>query len=319
MNTIVEKLLHNSSNDPREVTYVGIGSYPYQVNDLVNYNDDRNQMFPLFVRKAGEGKSIRVINIDSGFIRENVMGYEYLTSIGLTQVLTDNKTPYEVWRNRQIEFIIIPMDIQEEDRYHLCSQLSVKTFHTTNKIFIQEFSGRELLPSFTKFINAHRQNLMFIRRNVIWDITYGEECSCSTKLTDYPKVVLSDGEIFNLWTYTHHDMLRIIQSSKNTTLNNIIYVVFKKYYKDTIMKHHVNYRRSLIGLSRLYETTAYPYDASSKKIMTYILDEIELVVHGLKILTKKTQEEMEAYTKKLISYEMYDPHKWYSDVMLYFD
>ena len=80
-----------------------------------------------------------------------------------------------------------------------------------------------------------------------------------------------------------------------------------------------NYRRSLIGLSHLYETTAYPHNASSKKIMTYILDEIAIVMHGLKILSNKTQEELEAYTKKLISYEMYDPHKWYSDVMLYFD
>lgn len=319
MKNIIEKLIHDSSNDPRQVTYVGIGTYPYQVNNIDNYTDDRNQMFPLFVRKASEGKSIRVINIDSGFVKENIMGYQYLDSIGLTKVLTDNKTPYEVWRNIQIEFIIVPMDIQEEDRYHLCSQLSLQTFHTRNKIFVQEFSGRELIPSFTRFINEHRQNLMFIRWNVIWDVTYGEECSCSTKLTEYPKVLLPEGEIFNLWTYTHHDMLRMIESIKNTNFNDIVYVVFKKYYKDTIMKHHANYRRSLIGLSHLYETTAYPHNASSKKIMTYILDEIAIVMHGLKILSNKTQEELEAYTKKLISYEMYDPHKWYSDVMLYFD
>ena len=73
-----------------------------------------------------------------------------------------------------------------------------------------------------------------------------------------------------------------------------------------------------MGLCHLYQTGMYPFDCPAKKIMDYLIDEIELVMYALQILTDKTQEEMEGFTKKMISYEKYDPHKWYSDMMLYF-
>jgi len=310
---VIGQVLKHAS-DERQITYIGIGSYPYQVQYLEDFNDDKNQLFPWFMRKQ-TGKTMRLIHFDNGFEYNSLeFVYTYLEYMELKPFMKNNC--FDSWRNKDVEFIIVSKNISEEERYDICSYFSIRTFNTDNKVIVQEFSGRELVPAFRQFIKEHPNYIQDIRRNVIWDLTYGQDCSCMTKLSQYPKYYDQNGNIFNLWTYTHKQMANLITKTKE--YNPLILDVFLKYYKHVIMTHHVNYRRTIMGLCHLYQTGMYPYNCPAKKIMDYLIDEIELVMYALQILTDKTQEEMEGFTKKMISYEKYDPHKWYSDMMLYF-
>jgi hypothetical protein len=310
---IINQLLYSFKND-FEITYIGIGTFPYGVQHLEEFNDDKNQLFPLFLRKQST-KSIRIIHFDNGFEYNSFeFVYKYLKFMKLNQFITNNN--FEIWKNKNIEFIIVPINITEEERYEICSHISLRTFKTNNKVIVQEFSGRELVPSFRKFVKENYEKIEDIRKNVIWDLTYGQDCNCMTKISEYPKYYAEDGNIFNLWTYKHKEIVNLITKTKE--YNPLILNIFLKYYKDIIRTHHVNYRRSIMGLCHLYQTNMYPLDSTPRKIMDYLIGEIETVMYALQMLTNKSQEEMDEFTKKMISYERYDPHKWYSDMLLYF-
>ena len=310
---IISEIIYTLKDEP-EITYIGIGSFPYQINEIKDFNDDKNQLFPLFLRKQS-GKTMRIIHFDNGFEYNSCLFvYKYLEYMKLKPFMKNIN--FDIWRNKDIEFIIIPKNITEEERYEICSHFSLRTFKTNNKVIVQEFSGRELVPSFRKFVKENYERIEDIRKNVIWDLTYGQDCTCMTKLSEYPKYYAEDGNIFNLWTYKHKEIVNLINKTKE--YNPLILDIFLKYYKDVIRTHHVNYRRSIMGLCHYYQTNMYPLDSPPRKIMDYLIDEIQTVMYALQILTNKSQEDMDGFTKKMISYEKYDPHKWYSDMLLYF-
>lgn len=310
-NFYLDEVLEFTQTHFREITYLGIGSCPDEKMTLEQYTDDKNQLFPRFMQKYSK-ENIRLIHIDPAFSNLDFTD-KYFKSLGFEPIIGWN---YLLWKTKyhRVEVLVLPISITPEERDEFCTKLSMQINEKDNKLMIQEYTGRDLVPSFRHFLKNRSEEF---RKNIIWDVTLGTQCHCNTPLSKYPKFFNPDGSIFNFWTYSTYELSEFI--GKDPELDHLIKSEYLKIYKKTVMSHHLNYRRKLQNQFILNDTGMYDDSAKPREIMQVLLSEIDFTVHLLNKFGLKTDEEMNKYTYTLTNYEKYDVYKWYSDVISFFD
>ena len=326
MEGITKFLLSDTEKSKYECIYIGIGTSARKYT-LEEYDDDMNQLYPIFMRTLYKDKQKLLVHFDEQFSSKNQQSFVelYLKSNEFQNITSG------IWYSpkQNCKAIIVSNHLSENERFDILDKISRTTLKTNAKIIAQEFTGRQLLPSFRQFFQQEfsLKEKEILRNNVVWDITYGQECHCMTPLTQYKPIVKDwtkskDGvvmydkdsqDFFNIWSYSNEELINYINYSP--AIDKILYEYFYKQFRKIIDTHHVNYRRKLLGESLLTSTNAYNESSSPNEIMEYIIKELDPMIRILFRMSSMTQIEKDSFTFKLISYKNYDPYKWYKEMV----
>ncbi len=309
-----------------EAIYIGIGTSARTLV-LDEYNDDINQIYPIFMRTLFEGKSKLLVHFDLelGSINQRTFIEQYLS----VNKFINMSPGFWYSPKENCKAILICDNISVEDRFTILNKISRTTLRTNAKVIAQEFSGRELLPSFRQFFQQEfsSKDKEVLRNNVVWDITYGQNCHCMTPLTKYKPIMKDwttskDGTViydknsqnfFNIWSYSNEELTKYINYSSE--VDKILYEHFYKEFRNIIDTHHVNYRRKLVGDTLLTTTDAYNERSSPDEIMEYIIKQLDPLISILFRMSSMTHQEKDTFVLNLVSYKRCNPYKWYNETI----
>lgn len=312
MEGITKLILSDIEKSKYETIYVGIGTSARKFT-LEEYDDDMNQLYPIFMRTLYKDKQKLLVHFDEHFnSREQQNFIElYLKSNDFHNITNG------IWYSpkQQCKAIIVSNNLSDDERFDILNKISRTTLKTNAKIIVQEFSGRELLPSFRQFFQQEfsLKEKEILRNNIVWDITYGQHCHCMTPLTQFKPIMKDSQNFFNIWSYSNEELIKYINYSPET--DKILYQHFYKQFRKIIDTHHVNYRRKLLGDTLLTLSNAYNENSSPNQIMEYIIKELDPMIRILFRMSSMTQIQKDSFTFKLISYKNYDPYKWYKEII----
>lgn len=312
MEGITKLILSDIEKSKYECIYVGIGTSARKFT-LEEYDDDMNQLYPIFMRTLYKDKQKLLVHFDEHFnSREQQNFIElYLKSNDFHNITNG------IWYSpkQQCKAIIVSNNLSDDERFDILNKISRTTLKTNAKIIVQEFSGRELLPSFRQFFQQEfsLKEKEILRNNIVWDITYGQHCHCMTPLTQFKPIMKDSQNFFNIWSYSNEELIKYINYSPET--DKILYQHFYKQFRKIIDTHHVNYRRKLLGDTLLTLSNAYNENSSPNQIMEYIIKELDPMIRILFRMSSMTQIQKDSFTFKLISYKNYDPYKWYKEII----
>jgi hypothetical protein len=286
----------------KEYTYIGIGSASH--TPLEKYDDRVNQIFPLFVRELGG--SWTIIHVDPYFEKPEHQAFldSYLKSMGFLK-----RGPYK-YETNNIDILFYPKFMEEEQRESFLTNVTTKVVNAGTKLIVQQYTGHDLIPLFKKVSKTFSpEDFEVIKKNVIWDITYGDEHPCSPDMRTWKPLFIADS-FFNLTCMTDTEVLACM--GKNPRIDEIIATHFNKEYNHLINVHHVNFRRRMMGLECLSRTHEYNDSATPEQIMEVFSAYLLPVVRVLKELTKLSDEKYSEQLDCINNYKNYDVYKWYS-------
>ena len=291
----LDKLKHDN-------VYIAIGSAPYCSPD--QYDDQKNQMFPKFVRELGG--SWTLINIDPQFEQPTQKAFvdSYFGSMGFYQ-----QVPY-VYSHQTIDAVFVPRFMEKEQKLEFLTKMTQKVIGTGKKLIVQEFTGHDLYPEFQGIVRKFSEkDLEYVKKNVLWDITYGKESGCSTNMNIW-KPLFVDGEFLNLACMTTDELIGVV--GKNPDIDKLISHTFTTEYNRLISIHHVNYRRKVRGMDLYWPTPQYGEQVSAEKIMEIFLAELYPLTLVLKRVSGLTEENYAKQMDMMNNYHLYDIYQWYS-------
>ncbi len=297
---LIMKILDHCKYNIRDYTYVGIGS-KNRVNTLEEFNADMDQILPCFLEKV-QDKTIRCIHFDEQFSPEYDRGFlvKYFTSKGF------NQTYDNVWvsTDSRIEVIIMPNHLLDD--IFLRRMIMLMLQYSTQMV-VQMFTGKELVPEFKRIYERFDDDSKaYIKKNVLFDITYGTDCNCMTPMTQYEPLVDKNGKFYNFVLYDENDILKSI--GVHPKMDKYISEYFNKKLSKMLNDDHVNYRRAIRGEAFLFPTNF----RTAQEIMDNLLVNVRGILHiqeKLGILTREKRETFETYSK---NYNEVDMYKWYS-------
>jgi hypothetical protein len=286
---------------PNENTYIAIGSAPHTT--VEKYTDKQNQIFPLFIREMGG--SWTLINIDPEFERPEKQEFVdvYLRQMGFV------KQGQFRYRSSTVDAIFIPTFVEDKERDNILGNISKKVIDAGKKLVVQQYTGHELLPAFERFYKTlSPKEFDILKKNVIWDVTYGRDCSCMTDMSVWKPILLEDG-FLNLACMTDDELIALI--GKSAKIDELISYRFKKEYRRLIDVHHVNYRRRIKGLEN-YMHAEYGNSATPEQIMEIFSAHLYPVMRVLKKVHNLSEEKYAEQLDMINNYHLYDVYKWYS-------
>ena len=297
---LIMNILDHCKYNIRQYTYVGVGS-KNRVNTLEEFDGDMDQILPCFLEKV-QGKTIRCIHFDEQFKPEYDKGFlvDYFISKGFKQTC-DN-----VWLSidSRIEVIIMPINLIDDVFFRKMIMLMLQ--HSTQMV-VQMFTGRELVPTFKTIYNRFDNDTKsYIKKNVLFDITYGTDCHCMTPMTQYEPLVDKNGKFYNFVLYDENDILKSI--GVHPKMDKYIADYFNKKLSKLLNDDHVNYRRAIRGEPFLFPTTF----RTAQDIMDNLLMKVEGILDIQEKLGTLTEEKREIFKTYSKNYNEVDMHKWYS-------
>lgn len=286
----------------RDNIYVAIGSAPHC--DIESYDDQRNQLFPPFVREMGGTWTL--IHVDPEF--KNVKQQEFIdTYFKRMGFVEESPTMYI---HPYIDALFIPTHMENTERLEFLTQITKRTILRKKKLFVQQYTGHELYPEFEELLktltNDQRQ---YVKQNIIWDVTYGKDCSCMTDMTLCRPLYLGS-ELFNLACMTEQELLNCV--GKHSDIDNLLSHILEKRYKYYIAIHQVNYRRRIKGMDLYHPTLKYSHDVDPDTVMQILSDYLNPILPVLKKLRKIPQEVYDKQLDMLNNYHLHDVYQWYS-------
>jgi len=313
-----QNIVDHATNNKYNVIFIGIGSASQRTTKLEEYCDDINQLYPWFMQKMYKNNSKLIIHFDPAFDTNSQKEFNdmYFMSKGFNRGMTPEAIEYNTWVSNNCNVIIVPSALTEDERNKFLESISMSVLISTGKVIAQEFTGRELLPSFKKFLvdrDFPHQVKRRLRNNVVWDITQGEECHCHTPMTKYEPILKHNGGFFNFIAYSNDKLLKWINTS--SAIDKLLYKHFYREFRKIIDTHHVNYRRKLLNDKLLTSTPYYNEETPAFKIMDFIINEGDPMIRVLFKISSKSQEFKDKFTYKFVNYKQYDTYKWYSDMI----
>ena len=289
--------------NPREYTYIGIGT-KNRVDDVNAFHADIDQILPVFLNTVQ--KTIRVIHFDPYFAERYDNGFlsRYFLKKGF-MLLGDYWTSADF----RIEVIIIPENLEND---FFLKNMMAQAIQFKSQLVVQEFTGRELIPKFkylySQFSDTDKE---YIEKNILFDITYGTECSCVTPLTKfYP--IMKDGYFLNFALYSEEKMLNMI--GVDPKMDELIKGNVMKTLSRVLNEDHVNYRKAVRGEELLFESSNYSRNSSAEEIMTVLLKRIGDILKILQKLNALTQEKLNLFETHSRNYNEMDMYKWYTNM-----
>lgn len=294
------KILEHCKYNPRDYTYVGIGS-KNRVHNVEEFNADMDQILPCFLQNV-QGKSIRCIHFDKAFVPEQDNGFlvNYFISKKFKQTY-DN-----VWlsNDSRIEVIIMPEDLLDD---MFLRKLIMLIMQFSGQLVVQMFTGRELVPMFKTIYNRFDEDAKaYIKKNVLFDITYGTDCHCMTPMTQYEPLVDKNGKFYNFVLLDEVEMLKSI--GVHPTMDKYIAIYFNNKLSKILNEEHVNYRKAIRGEPFLFPT---PF-TTAEEIMNNLLVDVKSILNIQEKLGILTDEKRQIFSECSKNYLEIDMYKWYT-------
>jgi hypothetical protein len=294
------KILDHCKYNHRDYTYIGIGS-KNRVDNVEEFNADMDQILPCFLQKV-QGKSIRCIHFDKAFSPEEDEGFllKYSMSKRFKQTY-DN-----VWlsADSRIEVIIMPEDLLDDV---FLRRMIMLVMQFSGQMVVQMFTGRELVPMFKTIYNRFDDDAKeYIKKNVLFDITYGTDCHCMTPMTQYEPLVDKNGKFYNFVLLNELEMLKSI--GLHPTMDKYIALYFNKKLSKILNEEHVNYRKAIRGEPFLFPTRF----TTAEEIMSNLLVDVKSILNIQEKLGDFTDEKRRIFSECSKNYLEMDMYKWYT-------
>jgi len=307
------EILRICNEDPKEFTYVGIGSCPH-ANSLHEINDQWDQILPLFLQDVfTTSKTVRVVHIDPAFLYkwDFMKGYfEEKMPGSICEQISD--TLY-YWHTSRADILLAALWIDHETHYPFLKKLTETHLTYRAECIVQEYSGRELGPVFKKLFSETSDPDAF-KELILFDITYGVDCHCMTNMAKYNKLLYSKGHLINFTLYTREERVALIKRGISPILQDILRRHFTTEYKDVLNRLHVDYRRRLRNEPSLWEKVGHVDDTEGMTAEA-IMDRLQLrltdIVGVLHILGTTSVDKMGELKELFVHHRKIDIYDWY--------
>jgi len=277
--------------NPREYTYVGIGSVPRFTN-LDEFTSRYDQIIPEFVRDIIKTttKTINIIHFDPRF--DHV--YDFMLKYFESSPYDLQYNPSEqfnrwVSRDHRIEITILNINFYQQQNwfYH---ELIKTTLANKYQLVVQQYTGSELYETF-KYLYEKNPNKALFKQKILFDITYGSDCHCDTDMDKYKPYYDPDGNFYNLLLLNGQELYNMF--GIHPEINTRIQTYYIKEYKSIVNKIHVDYRRKIQNITIANYKDLYDNNSTSNQIMEILYNELQpsiMAFQGLNLLTPEKQQ-----------------------------
>ena len=318
---ILENVYEYSSANPRDLTHIAIGSSP-RYADVTKFIPEIDQLLPQFMMKEIETttKTIRIIHIDEYTERNLTFLHEYFASYAAKNLhfKHDDSEGMNIWttNDQRIEIIFLFIQINHGLRVHhdqdaqddswFLKKMIETTLDNKNQLIVQEYTGHELSDMFKILYRENGRKELF-KTNILFDITYGNDCSCMTNMTKHFPRYKSDGTFYNFLLYNYEEMLEFV--GIDDKINDILKVYFLKKYNHNLDYYHVNYRRKMIGNTNMYNFPEYD-SLSADEIMKMLIEKLKPSITIFELLGFIDHGKSIEINDLFNDYKKYDMYEW---------
>jgi hypothetical protein len=223
-------ILEYCNANPRDYTYIGIGS-KNRYSDLEKFTPEVDQILPCFLSTLKN--STRVIHFDPYFAPQHDNGFleVYFKAKGF-----HNMGDY-TWMSSDFrtEVMIIP---QMFDDAKFLYKMIQQAINYDTQLVVQRYTGQELAPFFKEiYLKFSERDQNYIKKNVLFDITYGADCSCMTNMKEHAPMTDKNGYFYNFILYNEQEILDSIGVLPK--MDRLIESYFKSKLAKSLKSHQV--------------------------------------------------------------------------------
>ena len=316
MSSVFDLFLARAAAEPRQFTYIGVGTNPH-AETVEKLNDAWDQLMPVFVREQLH-KTVRVMHFDPAFtymadrldfVKEYfATKYPKLVYSGITE-----EKPYHEWSSPRLQVLLAGESLNYKSAYSphdphneaFLTTLTTMVVDSGGHIVLQDFSGRDPQGAFKSAYDSSTKPNLFKRR-VLFDITYGN-ASCSTDLTVYKPIYDRRGDFITFTLFNADEIRENI--GLNSKLDELIKRHFIAKFKEALNHHHVNYRRRINGDDCLMKSDFYDYRADPHLIMDVLQHELTAFIaifKELRLVDAAKEARFQDLMENYASINMYD-------------
>lgn len=304
MNSILSVLI----DEPRPLTYVGIGSCPHQApNQPLEPRSD--QLIPLWIREEMKTKPVRIVHLDPAFPSSLETLETYLKPFDLIPLDLDGG--YR-WVNGYMDFLVVPEFLSHTNHFWFFEQLSEEILEMGGSLIIQEYTGQSTEPLRERLAKETPFPELFQRR-VLIDMTFGTDEGCSTDMTKLRLFRDSRGFFINLPYCSQQDLLGLVGLSRD--LDSILRKRTVRQFLEIFNNRHVDYRRRLKDLPCMFGSPQYTNETPCEGVMAVLQGNLKPYLNLLVRLNVLSQVDLYRMNELFQDYKSYDPYKWYSEVV----
>jgi hypothetical protein len=301
----METILSIQSDEPVDMTYLGIGSCPH-ITEGQTLDAKYDQLVPQCLSEFIQiKKHMRIIHIDPAFHRYKAFLDTYFGAY--TVIPMEMGNGYR-WMNDTLDILVIPDRIDHKEHYWFFEGLVDIVLNTKGKLLVQEYTGYELKDLHQRLYEGCNLKEKYKRR-VLLDMTYGTDTGCCTDMLQAQPFYDYNGDFLNLQFMSDADAKRWVGISLK--LDTLLRRKYTTKYLQTLNSIHVDYRRKLKGETLMYGSPDYTEQSSPDEIMAVLQTQLHTSLEILRLtrgVESDTKEKLEQLCK---AYKTVDPYKWY--------
>lgn len=302
----MEALLSCCSQEPIELTYLGIGSCPH-VPKGGRLEPKYDQLFPacFHERVNLDRRPMRLLHFDPLFSHSKEFLDAYFAELKMIPQEWEHGYAYV---GEACHALIVSERIDHAEHQWFFESLVEILLQTKGKLIVQEFTGYSLQPLNRTLFQACPQKELYKRR-ILLDMTFGTDLGCCTDMTKVQPFYDYSGNFLNLHFMDQKDLVRWIGISSN--LDKIIKQRAKTEFLQMLNQIHVDYRRKLRGEPPLTKSELYDETTDAETLMKILQASLQkpfATLLALRVVSPDTETNLkEAYSV----YKGMDPYKWY--------
>jgi len=306
-NLVLQSITNYFQVNPREYTYVGIGSAPRFLN-LDEFTSKYDQIIPEFVRDIirTTNKTISIIHFDPQFDKAYDFLIKYFrdspNNIAYNLVYNPSEQ-FNRWisKDHRIEITIININFYEQQNwfYHI---LINTTLANKYQLVVQKYTGHQLDQIF-KYLYEKNQNKDLFKQKILFDITYGSDCNCETDLIKYKPHYDPEGNFYNLLLYTGQELYNMFGIHPDIDARVQLYYI--KEYKIIVNNIHVDYRRKMQNIPIKKYKNLYDDNSTLDEIMQVLQNELQPSIRCFQELNLMTIEKQQIIDELFNNYRNY--------------
>ena len=258
-----EPILRVFHDDPRDLTYLGIGSGPSTTEPLTAETD---QIMPSFLRQELGKAPVRAIHFDPA-LHEN-QGRERMAFLsayfeksfpGLTHSVPTRDQPFHKWSSPQLEVIVVPEALyyqgdaqvfsphprRDQDDEEFLTRISHAVIHSGGRLVVQDFSGRSQVGPLKRVFQAMSPDEQIaFKERVLFDMTYGDG-HCSPDMKSMKPLTDAHGHFINFALFNSEEKRAAIAT--HPELRPIAHAQLVAQFKSVLNEHYPQYRQTMLS------------------------------------------------------------------------
>lgn len=310
--------------EPENFIYISIGSCPHAMQ-LDVLNEKWDQMVPTFLRPhILDGQCVQAILIDPLFSENERFRFltSYLSKLQTQlklhfeiisdtaeNVVTGNFVTHYLARSKNFRLDVFCDRFDEKNLFHLNTYIDQTLQTQDSKLILQQFTGAESTTLAKSLFESSKNKSLFCDR-VLIDMTYGD-ASCSTDMSVTFPLYILPGKFFNFLLYSDSFLRELDFTILHLDAKVYIIRYFKKVYKNTLNRRHVDFRRTSKNEECLFQENKH---LTSIGIFVQLQKELWTTVKLLQKLDVFHQDKIDRLQTLFKDYKEYDIYKWYNEV-----